>query len=233
MRVAAISDLHIGSRAETDAFRHDEDDFLGWLDDLEARFDRIVLLGDIYQSDHGGWPGRAAQRAQLERARARVGRITQRFSEVQYTWVHGNHDEVSQDLGAVESVLLGEPGAQVLLVHGHQHDPMLVRAKPLSNAATWFSGRVRAVGLVAWSEALEEQDVQVKARRFNVPDGPYAVGARARLRETGARWVVMGHTHVPLRQELPEGLMLNTGTCSRGRRMGAWVDTETGEAGHL
>ena len=45
MRIAAISDFHIGATALTDTFGHAEDAFLRWLDRLEARHDRIVLLG--------------------------------------------------------------------------------------------------------------------------------------------------------------------------------------------
>lgn len=233
MRIAAISDLHIGPDARTDAFRHDEAVFLSWLDALEDSHDTIVLLGDIFQTDHGLWPGLAQQRRQLDRTRARMSRFAERIAVPPYVLIHGNHDEITTELGALEQVMFGEADFRVLFLHGHQHDPMLVRAKPLSNAATWFSGRVRAAGLTAVAEQLEEQDVQVKARRFNVPDGPYARGARARLAESGARVLVMGHTHVPLRQELPEGLLLNTGTCSRGRRMGVSVDTATGETRHI
>ena len=48
-------------------------------------------------------------------------------------------------------------------------------------------------------------------------------------REQGVQVVVMGHTHIPVRLELPDGVLANTGTCSRGRFMGVSVDTGTGE----
>ncbi len=38
--------------------------------------------------------------------------------------------------------------------------------------------------------------------------------------------VVFGHTHVPWRTEVAGGILLNTGTCSRGQQMYASVDTE-------
>ena len=38
----------------------------------------------------------------------------------------------------------------------------------------------------------------------------------------------MGHTHCPSITPLTAGVMVNTGTCSRGRTMWASVDTERG-----
>lgn len=234
MRIAAISDLHIGATAWTDTFGHVEDAFLSWLDRLEARHDRIVLLGDIYQTDHGLVPGRKTARRLLDRARERLAAFTRRTAEPQYVWVHGNHDPVTAEvLGAAQSVVLGEPGARVLFTHGDGYDPVIRSIPRLSATGTWFAGRTRALGLRRLAEHMEDKDVAVKAARHLGSAGPYAEGARALMREQDLSVVVMGHTHVPARVELPEGTLANTGTCSRGRFMGVSVDTATGELCHL
>lgn len=230
MRIAALSDFHIGATEATDSFGHDEGDFLRFLDGLEARCDRIVLLGDIYQTDHGWLPGRRAARRLLQAARERLAALTRRTAEPPYVWVHGNHDAVTAEvLGARTELVLGEDAFRVVFVHGDAFDPVLQAAPRLSETGTWIAGRVRAAGLRRLAEHLEDQDVQIKARRHQTPDGPYVQGAVALLERHQAAAVVMGHTHVPMRRQLPAGLVANTGTCSRGQRMGVWVDTATGE----
>lgn len=230
MRIAAISDLHIGATARTDTFGHAEEAFLRLLDRLERAHDRIVLLGDIYQTDHGWTPGLGAASALLERARARLDALTRRLSEPQYAWIHGNHDPVTASvLGASTTLVLGEAGQQALFTHGDAFDPVLQRIPRLSAVGTWFAGRTRALGLIRLAEYLEDQDVSIKAEQHQRPTGPYATAARQLMAEHQVRVVVMGHTHIPLRQELGEGVLANTGTCSRGRFMGVSLDTATGE----
>lgn len=229
MRLAAISDLHIGARARTDTFGHAEADFLRFLDRLEAAHDVIVLLGDIYQTDHTVLPGRAQERRSLDVARERTRWFTDRAAQAPYVWVHGNHDAITAEaLGAETTVVLGEPGCRVVLTHGDAYDPT-IRAMPrLSRTGTWFAGRVRAMGLRSVAERLEDQDVQIKARRYGVPEGPYAQAADALMAEHDAQIVIMGHTHVPSLQRTARGQLANSGTCSLGRRMGVSVDTSSG-----
>lgn len=234
MRIAALSDFHIGATAETDSFGHAEGAFLARLDALEARCDRVVLLGDIYQTDHGWRPGARTARRLLDAARQRLTALTARTAEPPYVWVHGNHDAVTAEvLGAATQIVLGEEGFRVVFVHGDAFDPVLQTAPRLSEAGTWIAGRVRAAGLRRLADTLEDQDVQIKARRHQTPEGPYVQGARRLMAAHDAQVVVMGHTHVPLRQEIEGRVVANTGTCSRGQFMGVWVDTATGEVALL
>lgn len=234
MRIAAISDFHIGASALTDTFGHAEDAFLRWLDRLEARHDRIVLLGDIYQTDHSLIPGKKAAIRLLERARERLTAFTRRTSEPQYLWVHGNHDPVTAEvLGAQSRVILGEAGGRALFTHGDDYDPMIRSIPRLSAAGTWFAGRTRALGLRRLAEYLEDKDVEVKAGRVSGAEGPYAQGAAQLIAEEDVQVVVMGHTHIPEKTEISGGILANTGTCSRGRYMGVSVDTATGAVAHL
>ena len=50
MKIAVISDLHLGPADNTDLFGHDDAEFLRFLQFLESNFERIVLLGDIWET---------------------------------------------------------------------------------------------------------------------------------------------------------------------------------------
>ena len=226
MRIAALSDFHIGARAYTDEFHHAEADFLAWLGALEADHDRIVLVGDIYQTEHALLPGPGAAARQLARACARLPALSERLRGPKYLYLHGNHDAVAaRELGLPEQLRLSADGFTVVFIHGHQFDPIFQRAWVVTQAATWFTGRLRRAGLRPLAQWFEGRDVAIKHRRFGEVDGPYARAARGLLREHAADLVVMGHTHVAHLHALPEGRLVNTGTCSRGRRVHVTIDT--------
>lgn len=227
MRIAALSDFHIGTRRHNDGFRHDLARFGRFLDRLEAEHDAVVLLGDIYQTDHALVPTRAAAQRMLARARERVAPLTERFARAPYVHVHGNHDEVMGTLGAPEHLRLGGR-FEVSFIHGHQFDPIAVRAPWAADLGTWSTGRLRAVGLRPLAWWLEQRDVSIKDRRFRGPQGPYARGAQGLVHEHGTPIVVMGHTHCPGITPLSRGVMVNTGTCSGGRTMWVGIDSERG-----
>ena len=227
MKIAALSDFHIGVTDRVDAFGHRRDDFLRFLDRLEADHDRIVLLGDIYQCDHGMRTGPRAAAAQLEAARARTPWLTERLARPAYTLVHGNHDHITAAaLKAPTALRLGDDDFSVLLTHGDAYDPVISTAPRVSATATWASGRLRSVGLRPLADWLEGRDVAIKAERFQVADGAYARGAAQLMAEQGVDVVVFGHTHVPWRHRMAGGVLLNTGTCSRSQRMYATIDTQ-------
>jgi predicted phosphodiesterase len=226
MRIAALSDFHIGARAYMDEFRHDERRFLAYLDRLEASHDRIVLVGDIYQTEHALRPGHAAAARELARARRRLPALAERLRGAPYLYLHGNHDAAAaRELGAPERLRLAADGFAMVFIHGHQFDPIFSRAYAAARAATWFTGRLRRFGLRPLAQWFEGRDIAIKHRRFGHAAGPYAQAARALLREHAADLVVMGHTHVPHLHTLPEGRVVNTGSCSRGRLMHVTIDT--------
>lgn len=226
MRIAALSDLHIGARPSQDCFGHQEDAFLGFLDQLEATHDRIVLVGDVFQTQHGWGVGRRAAVGELALARARVPELCARLAREPYAYVFGNHDCVSGALyGALAHLRLSGDGFSALFVHGHQYDPLLRHIYPVTRVTTWVSGRLRWAQLHQLADRLEAEDIRIKHERFRGPRGPYARAAGALLREHRADVVVMGHTHVADRLELPDGLMVNAGSCSRGRRIYVSIDT--------
>jgi predicted phosphodiesterase len=234
VRIAAISDLHIGARDRTCGFRHAPRSFQAFLDALEAEHDEIVLLGDIWQLDHEAMPGRGAALRALEMARARAPWLDRRIEGAGYTLVHGNHDAWTREaLDAETQLVRSHAGRSAVLVHGDAHDPVLGGAPRVSHSATWFTGRLRWAGLRWPAEQLEEQDVQIKARRFQGADGPYAAGARQLGVAHDAQLVVMGHTHVPTLVDTGAAVLANTGTCSRRRFMGVSIDLTAGHVSLL
>src|SRR5687768_4957553 len=127
MHIAVISDLHLGPGDVTDGFGHDDRTFLRFLRYLESNFERIVLLGDIWETLTGPRLGDAA--ASLAAARRAHPEIARRFAGAKYSYVHGNHDLVA---GAAHNVpdqlLLRTDGASVLFTHGHHHDLLIQKA---------------------------------------------------------------------------------------------------------
>ena len=229
MRIAVISDLHIGTHARSDTFQHAPAAFERFLDALEDDHDHIVLLGDVYQCDHGWSPKNS--RRELAKARARSTWLTRRLEQPHYTLVHGNHDAILRQEGVPTEIWMGrEDPFPTLLIHGDSFDPVIQRAPGVSGLATWASGRIRSAGLRPIAQWLEDRDIEIKGQRLQTPGGPYVRGARERMRREGARRVVMGHTHIPWCHTVAEGIILNSGTCCRGKRMFASVDTITGES---
>jgi len=184
-----------------------------------------VLLGDIYQCDHGPLLGQRFESAELQKAERRLPSLRERFRR--YDYIAGNHDAVAAPRsGALPDLRIEADGFVVYFIHGHQFDPLLRRLEPIARASTWISGRVRRAGLRPIADWLEARDVAIKDTKFRSPTGPYNRGARALLREQGAHAVIMGHTHVLHVTKLEAGIHGNTGTCSQGRLMGLTIDTE-------
>lgn len=229
MRVAALSDLHIGLDGRTDAFGHDGRSFASFLDQLLATHDRVVLLGDVFTADHAAVWGPSHARAHLRRILTRVPWLADRLADPRVHYVHGNHDLVASDvLGAAERLVLASGAVRVLFVHGHQFDPVARRALRLAQAGTWATGRLRAARAPGLAQWFEDRDVAIKDARFRGAQGPYAQAANALCTDADVCAVVMGHTHAARVDVVERGLSLNTGTCSGGRREMISLDLEAG-----
>ena len=227
MKIAALSDFHIGSSRRGDCFRHAESAFHSYLEMLEESHERIVLLGDIFQAEHGPSLSTKGKTEELHRAQAFMPELWQRMQGPQYVYLHGNHDAVAAAVsGARETLRIDEDGFSIFFVHGHQYDPLLGRVYPLAQASTWFSGRLRNFRCNALADWLEHQDIKLKNSAFQGQRGPYVAAARELLVKHRVDAVLMGHTHVPQCMTLAEGIFANTGTCSMGLKMHVSIDTK-------
>ena len=226
MKIAVISDLHLGGGGRVDRFGHADSTFLRFLSFLEGSFERIVLLGDVFELLHGGLPGSFS--AQLQKVRAAHPAIFERFRRPPYTYIHGNHDLASRKLlGAPQDLLIDADGARLLFVHGHQADWIVRSLYPLAVFTSWVGGMIeRLLGPLIARRLDDVDNWLLSARRVGpCPFQGWAVAQAVRAR---ADVVVTAHTHLPLVAEHGDRLYMNSGTCSRGRFNFLSIDTRAG-----
>jgi predicted phosphodiesterase len=250
MQVAVLSDLHLGGKDALDRFaraRAAEARLLGLLARLERHVDRVVLLGDIFETLRGLKPGTAAR--ELRTAMAAYPGVARRVLEdPRYQLVHGNHDAVAAEvLGSPEHLRLEDHGTRMVFFHGHQLDRLARGRAPLSRLGVWAGGLLERLG-VPVTHRLDRAGRRGRAPGAGDPpaaDGassPAADAPRAALvlgRALGGDVVVNGHTHAALRVERGGQLYLNSGTCLGGQHEIVLLDTgahryevlvETGDA---
>src|SRR6202008_2935544 len=116
MRIAVISDLHIGA----DDFR--PDGFGEFLYHLEGEHDEIILLGDVFECYFPVLPWRAL--AEYDRFYRHYHEITRRFRSPKYTVLSGNPGMVFRRArGSPSGTERGAAGYRVLLSRGHENEP--------------------------------------------------------------------------------------------------------------
>src|SRR5512144_2826576 len=101
MQIAVISDLHLGPGDASDAFGHQDAMFARFLHQLENDFERIILLGDIWETLTSRRPYDAVEG--LRRSRETHRAIAGRFASPQYVYVHGNHDLIASRIDRAPS----------------------------------------------------------------------------------------------------------------------------------
>ncbi len=229
MKIAVISDLHLGSGGEEDPFGHEDREFLRFLDFLEGDFERVMLLGDVYETLWSRTPGDHA--AELVRCREAHPEIVKRFDAAPYVYLHGNHDLVAAErMRAPERLLVEDSGLKILFTHGHTFDWILRRARTLADAGVWAASRLTHLGLDPVYRALERADIQRRANpdpercRFQRWAIDVAAGEDADV-------IVTGHTHLRTAAKHGDRTFLNAGTCSRGQYSFLHLDTKTGVFG--
>lgn len=227
MKLAVISDLHLGAGDLADGFGHDDGEFVRFLTFLERNFERVILLGDIWETLQSRRLGSA--REELALAQATHPEIAKRFRGPQYSYVHGNHDIVAGLLGVPDELQFEADSVRLLFTHGHQNDNLIQRRQWLSELGVWLGGWIRRVGLNAFYRLCAKID---EARGGLSLDGTlcefqrWAVGEAAR-REFDV--VVTGHTHHAARTEHGSRLFLNSGSCSEGQLSFLSIDTRRGD----
>ncbi len=228
MKIAVISDLHLGRGDRTDRFGHDPVVFHQFLDHLESVADELVLLGDIIDTHHGTVP--FAFLRELRIVCGVYAGLTDRLLGGRYRIVSGNHDHCLADLPNVEEELLfSDRGVDLLMFHGHQYDRLVANAPYTCAAGNWLGGRAEARGVpgVLWFlDWFDDFANGITRDRTLV----YRDNALASARERACNIILLGHTHQ--QDQLREGGIhyLNVGACLQGRFEYGLVDTGTGEA---
>ena len=230
MQLAVISDLHLGV-GRADQFGHERAEFLRFLDHLEASFDRIVLLGDIFETLS---VRKSAQVRELRRAREAHKPIVDRFERPMYRYLHGNHDLVA---GVVDNrpdtLVLKVDGQRIAFMHGHQFDWVVKKARFVSEWSAWLAAWLVRCGMtpvLRAAGAVERLVMGVDAGRAS---DPTRLAKPDRFQRAAMSWaaanevdvVVTGHTHHGLVAPHGDRLFLNSGSCAEGRFSYLAIDT--------
>jgi len=225
MHVAVISDLHLGTRGATDIFGHEDNEFLNFLSYLEGNFERIVLLGDIWETLTA--PTYFQRVKELRAAQEAHSEIHKRFRGEKYRYVHGNHDLVAGAVeGAAEEFALNVDGVRLLFSHGHQGDGICHERRSVSELAVWAGAWIRRLGLNLLYTYFAHLESDRTSRSGECTVKKWALGQAL---QRSADVVVTGHTHVSARVEDGSSLFLNSGTCARGNISFLSLDTKRGD----
>lgn len=226
MKLAVISDLHMGRGDAHDPFGHDDGEFLRFLRFLEAEHERVVLLGDIWETLTA--PRGPRRVAELEACHAAHPEIARRLAGPSYVYVHGNHDAIALSrLGALPDLSLERDGVRLLFTHGHLHDWAIRRIPRFAELAARFGAWVRRVGMHTVYQLLDRFDALVHGNH-GAADASFERWALGQADRHAADVVIAGHTHRGGRWEREGTVYLNTGTCSGGALAFASVDTTAG-----
>lgn len=255
MKIAVISDLHLGT-GRSDLFGHEESRFLRFLDHLEANFERVVLLGDVFET-LAVRPSRQVRELRLAKEQHKA--IVNRFEGPRYTYLHGNHDLVAGHVdGSPDTLRLEVDGVRLAFLHGHQFDWVVKKARFVSEWAAWLAGMAVRLGLrpvVRAAQAIEHLVMGVDSsdrqraiafagasplglvdRAFADPQGRVVAPKIDRFQTAAMGWaethgvdvVVTGHTHCGLVAPHGDRLFLNSGSCSDGAISYLAIDTGAG-----
>ena len=226
MQIAVISDLHLGPGDLSDRFGHDDRKFERFLQRLESDFDRIVLLGDVWETLTSA--RFSNPREGLKRAREAHPSLASRFESNKYLYVHGNHDLVAQVVSSAPAeILLDCDDQRLLFTHGHHHDWLIRRARRLSECFVWLGGwaqRLRLSSLYRFGYSL---DAWLSQPRLGNHLDSFQRWALSVARQRGADVVVTGHTHFSHRNEHNGRIYLNSGSCSNGALSYLAIDTKS------
>jgi UDP-2,3-diacylglucosamine pyrophosphatase LpxH len=225
MNIAVISDLHLGPGDASDSFGHVDSDFLLFLARLEADFERIVLLGDIWETLTSLRPYAPAEG--LRCARQAHPELATRFERSQYLYIQGNHDIVAGFVeGAPEKILIDADGVRLLFTHGHHHDWLIRQARWLSEWCVWMGAWIRRVGLSVIYRFGNFIDLALSRPSSSPLKDSFQNWALALAQYHEADIVVTGHTHHAMRSEASARMFLNSGSCTEGRFSYLAIDTK-------
>lgn len=222
-----ISDLHLGRGDKTDLFWHEDNEFVLFLKYLERNFERIVLLGDIYET-LASRPG--AQLREIQRIREAHPEIVKRFDRPQYNFVYGNHDLVLAKHGALGELNLEADGVKLHFRHGHRFDWLIRHAPRLAEFGVWLGFAFARWGLDWLFKAGERIEHWLRVKEGPLPFEQWAMGL-AGTKE--ADIIVTGHTHFGKRSQHDQRIFLNSGACYKDKLSWLAIDTKTDCYKHL
>ena len=223
MRIATFGDLHLGHTRALDKFLGEEDRLLRFDDHLRQTHDRVILVGDIYQTDYGSYPGSRSD--VLEAILKRYSRIARRWNAGHHSILYGNHDVITQKLmGSLKQIHLSADNWNVWLSHGHQFDPLIGdKRRRLPFVVTWMIGGLRRMGLSCFANFLEGRLYNAGQRVSKALE----LAAALALDRGRNNVIVMGHCHQVACVTAGRGVYANSGACLPDSMRYVSIDTST------
>jgi len=229
MQIAVLSDIHLGVKDELDQFyRNDgaEEQLNYLLSYLENQVDKIVLLGDIFETLRGR---QYSKQKRLVKILEAYPVLTANIIEnPKYELIQGNHDFITGKLlNAQESLILNEDNVKMAFFHGHQVDGIVEDfwTRNFEKIGVWLGGWCERFGL----DITKSGNLRSKFKALN---NEWKVGAFEKACATlgnsmGCDIVVTGHSHHPMKVEIDDTLFLNSGTRVAARQDLIIIDTNS------
>ncbi len=222
VKIAVISDMHLGRGDGTDLFGHRDADFVRFLKHLEDNHERVILLGDIYETFASDpWH----QYREVKLIRAAHPEVVKRFEDDKYTLIHGNHDLVMSRFGAPSELMLDLDGTRILFRHGHKYDWLIRNAPTIPEFFVWLGFILARWGVEAFLRWGNVIDQWLRANEGMASFQNWALSTAA---ANSADVIVTGHTHRGAAKESGNRMYMNSGACYKGLYSWLHLDTGTG-----
>ena len=227
MQIAVLSDLHLGVKDKLDQFYRTEgaeEQLYSLLDYLEKTVDKIVLLGDIFETLR-------AKTFNTEKELVRILKAYPNFSSrildnPKYELIQGNHDlDTVSLLNARKQITLSDHNDRILLMHGHQLDPLVADfwTRNFEHFGAWFAGWGARAGF-DWTRQMNQISKHKSENNMWKP-GMFEKLSALVAKQKNCNIVVTGHSHHPMKKEFNGTLFMNSGTRVAGRQDLVIIDT--------
>lgn len=218
MRIAVLSDLHIGCTFETHQLGHSDHDFAKFLFRLEQLYDKIILLGDIFEIQ---MVQNLSNEEAFDLCWSEHKAITKRFYKDKYLYIFGNHDLIAEKYGAIEKYELKYNNKNYIFTHGHQFDYLYQKSEKSLSFLGGLCLKMNQKSIYKWAteqSSFGSFSIKKENQKFQKNALDKAV-------EQGFDVVVTGHTHDP---KIIKGnpTYINSGTCTYGRINYVHMDLE-------
>jgi UDP-2,3-diacylglucosamine pyrophosphatase LpxH len=231
MQIAILSDLHLGRKDSLDQFSRNpgaEETLYLLLKNLETSVDKIILLGDIFETLRGRTLNAEKE---LREVLKMYPIITKKImDDDRYILISGNHDAVtSKVLQAPDWVRLKDHGTSISFFHGHQLDPFVEGfwTNNFEKIGVWLGGWLERAGIDITKKGNISSKLKALANQWKV--GKFERLAAAMGEDLKSDLVVTGHSHHPMKVEFGNTLFLNSGTRVAARQDMIILDTSSQE----
>jgi predicted phosphodiesterase len=212
MHIAVISDIHLGRGDGADRSQGHDQALLRLLDYLEARYELIILLGDVWELLTPKWPGNPKRELRL--VRAAHPELAQRFTRAPYRYIVGNHDQAVEILeGLPKEISIKADQVHMIFTHGHQFDVWAHQLRYVGEFVVWVSGWAARLGTQALTRFFDQLHNLITGASEGSQLGGLERNLIKQSRGRNAQVTVMGHTHLPGITEHDGHLLVNSGHC--------------------